>query len=69
VLSNSPASYRPLRRIAIVGTGHIDASLAPKYFARGFDVVASDPGPNPQVNLLRGVDQAWKELTVQWSRS
>jgi 3-hydroxyacyl-CoA dehydrogenase len=39
---------RPVRRIAIVGTGVIEASWAALYFARGFKVVATDPGQMPK---------------------
>ena len=34
---------KPIRRIAIVGTGVIGASWAAEYLARGFDVIATDP--------------------------
>ena len=34
-----------VHRIAIVGTGVIGASWAAYYLARGFDVIATDPGP------------------------
>jgi len=33
---------KPIRRVAIVGTGVIGASRAAEYLARGFDVVAND---------------------------
>ena len=42
---------KPIRRIAIVGTGVIGASWAAEYLARGFDVVATDPAPNAEANL------------------
>jgi 3-hydroxyacyl-CoA dehydrogenase len=54
---------KPVRRIAIVGTGVIGASWAALYLARGFDVVATDPAPNAEVNLRKYVDDAWKLLT------
>src|ERR1700756_3965051 len=54
---------KPIRRIAIVGTGVIGASWAAEYLARGFDVVATDPGPNAEANLRKYVDEAWKDLT------
>jgi carnitine 3-dehydrogenase len=54
---------KPIRRIAIVGTGVIGASWAAEYLARGFDVVATDPGPNAEANLRKYVDEAWPELT------
>ena len=55
---------KPIRRIAIVGTGVIGASWAAHYLARGFDVVASDPGPNAEASLRKYVDDAWKELEL-----
>jgi 3-hydroxyacyl-CoA dehydrogenase len=54
---------KPIRRIAIVGTGVIGASWAAEYLARGFDVIATDPGPNAEANLRKYVDEAWKDLT------
>jgi 3-hydroxyacyl-CoA dehydrogenase len=54
---------KPIKRIAIVGTGVIGASWAAEYLARGFDVVATDPGPNAEANLRKYVDEAWKDLT------
>ena len=54
---------KPIRRIAIVGTGVIGASWAAQYLARGFDVVATDPAPNAEANLRKYVDDAWPVLT------
>ncbi|MEJ1965546.1 MAG: 3-hydroxyacyl-CoA dehydrogenase NAD-binding domain-containing protein [Gammaproteobacteria bacterium] len=54
---------KPVRRIAIVGTGVIGASWAAQYLARGFDVVATDPAPNAEANLRNYVGDAWKLLT------
>src|SRR5213083_1268200 len=54
---------KPMRRIAIVGTGVIGASWAAEYLARGFDVIATDPGPNAEANLRKYIDEAWKDLT------
>jgi len=53
---------KPIRRIAIVGTGVIGASWAAQYLARGFDVIATDPAPNAEANLRKYVDEAWKVL-------
>ena len=53
---------KPIRRIAIVGTGVIGASWAAQYLARGFDVVATDPAPNAEANLRKYVDEAWPAL-------
>src|SRR5262245_42348716 len=55
---------KPIRRIAIVGTGVIGASWAAQYLARGFDVIATDPGPNAEENLRKYVDEAWEQLTA-----
>jgi 3-hydroxyacyl-CoA dehydrogenase len=54
---------KPIRRIAIVGTGVIGASWAAQYLARGFDVIATDPAPNAEVNLRKYIDEAWNDLT------
>jgi 3-hydroxyacyl-CoA dehydrogenase len=54
---------QPVQRIAIVGTGVIGASWAAYYLARGFDVVATDPGPQAETNLRKYVDDAWPLLT------
>jgi len=56
-------SLKPIRRIAIVGTGLIGASWAAYYLARGFDVVATDPAPNAEANLRKYVEEAWELLT------
>ena len=55
---------KPIRRIAIVGTGVIGASWAAHYLARGFDVVATDPAPNAEENLRKYIDAAWEQTTV-----
>jgi 3-hydroxyacyl-CoA dehydrogenase len=55
---------KPIRRIAIVGTGVIGASWAALYLARGFDVIATDPGPDADVKLRRYVEDAWPALTT-----
>src|SRR6202140_2252963 len=60
-----PMSFnKPVRRIAIVGTGVIGASWATLYLARGFDVIATDPAPNAEANLRRYVDTAWQPLAT-----
>ena len=55
---------KPIKKIAIVGTGVIGASWAAQYLARGFDVVATDPAPNAEANLRKYVDEAWELLTT-----
>jgi 3-hydroxyacyl-CoA dehydrogenase len=54
--------HKPIRRVAIVGTGVIGASWAAEYLARGFDVIANDPAPNAEANLRKYVDDAWDQL-------
>jgi carnitine 3-dehydrogenase len=54
---------KPIRRIAIVGTGVIGASWAAQYLARGFDVIATDPAPNAETGLRKYIDDAWTVLT------
>src|SRR5258708_15889410 len=55
---------KPVKRIAIVGTGVIGASWAAQYLARGFDVIATDPAPNAEANLRNYVKEAWPALTT-----
>jgi 3-hydroxyacyl-CoA dehydrogenase len=54
---------KPVKKIAIVGTGVIGASWAAEFLAHGFDVVATDPAPNAEQNLRKFVDAAWPALT------
>src|SRR6201996_4937391 len=58
------SSDKPIRRIAIVGTGVIGASWAAEFLARGFDVIATDPAPNAEANLRQYIDEAWPALTA-----
>ncbi len=58
------ASDKPIRRIAIVGTGVIGASWAAEFLARGFDVIATDPAPNAEANLRKYIDAAWPAVTA-----
>ena len=55
---------KPIRRIAIVGTGVIGASWSAQYLARGFDVVATDPAPDAEAKLRKYVDETWGALTA-----
>jgi len=50
---------KTVKQIAIVGTGTIGASWTAHYLARGFDVVATDPGPGAEAKLRKYVDDAW----------
>src|SRR5271168_4352634 len=53
---------KPIRCVAVVGTGVIGASWAAQYLARGLDVIATDPAPNAEANLRKYVDEAWEQL-------
>jgi 3-hydroxyacyl-CoA dehydrogenase len=55
---------KPVRRIAVVGTGTIGASWATLYLARGFDVIATDPAPEAEANLRRFIDTAWSTVAM-----
>ena len=50
---------KTVQRVAIVGTGTIGASWTTHYLSRGFDVVATDPGPNAEAKVRKYVDDAW----------
>ena len=53
---------KPVRRIAIVGTGVIGASWAALFLAHGLEVIATDPAPNAEKNLRDYIDSAWPAL-------
>jgi 3-hydroxyacyl-CoA dehydrogenase len=53
---------KPIRRIAIIGTGVIGASWTALYLARGLQVVATDPAPNAEAALRKFVKTAWPAL-------
>jgi len=55
---------KPVKRIAIVGTGLIGASWSALYLAKGFDVIATDPAPNAEANLRHYIDAAWDAVTA-----
>ena len=57
------ATNAGVQNVAIVGTGVIGASWAAYYLSRGFNVTATDPGPNAEANLRKYVDEAWKTLS------
>jgi len=56
------SANKPIRRIAIVGTGVIGASWAALFLAHGLEVVATDPAPNAEKNLRDYIDSAWSAL-------
>src|SRR5271167_3158281 len=53
---------KPIRRIAIVGTGVIGASWAALFLAHGLEVIAMDPASNAEENLRKYIDTAWPAL-------
>ena len=42
---------KPIRRIAIIGTGVIGASWTALFLAKGLQVVATDIAPNAEVSI------------------
>ena len=57
-MSNS----RPIRRVAIIGTGVIGASWTALFLANGVEVTATDVAPNAEAALKRFVENAWPAL-------
>src|SRR5580698_10302612 len=55
---------KPIRRIAIIGTGVIGASWAALYLAKGLQVVATDVAPNAEAALRKFVEAAWPALKL-----
>src|SRR4030081_3210225 len=53
---------KPIRRIAIVGTGVIGASWTALFLAKGLQVVATDVAPNAEAALRNFVETAWPAL-------
>src|SRR6202162_877310 len=53
---------KPIRRIAIIGTGVIGASWTALYLAKGLQVVATDIAPNAEAALRQFVETAWPAL-------
>jgi 3-hydroxyacyl-CoA dehydrogenase len=56
------SNNKPIRRIAIIGTGVIGASWTALYLAKGLQVVATDPAPNAEATLRKFVETAWPAL-------
>src|SRR5712664_2625907 len=50
---------KPIRRIAIIGTGVIGASWTALFLAKGLQVVATDIAPNAEAALRKFVETAW----------
>jgi 3-hydroxyacyl-CoA dehydrogenase len=55
-------STKPIRRIAIIGTGVIGASWSALFLAKGLEVTATDVAPNAEAALRRFVESAWPAL-------
>ncbi|MET3905710.1 3-hydroxyacyl-CoA dehydrogenase [Bradyrhizobium sp. S3.3.6] len=53
---------KPIRRVAIIGTGVIGASWATLFLANGLDVVATDVAPGAEAALKRFVSTAWPAM-------
>ena len=53
---------KPIRRIAIIGTGVIGASWTALFLAKGLEVVATDVAPDAEKSLRRFVKAAWPAL-------
>src|SRR6266853_303252 len=59
---NDMTDTKPIRRIAIIGTGVIGASWTALYLAKGLQVVATDVAPNAEAALRKFVEAAWPAL-------
>jgi 3-hydroxyacyl-CoA dehydrogenase len=53
---------KPIRRVAIIGTGVIGASWTALFLANGLDVVATDVAPGAEAALKHFVAAAWPAL-------
>src|SRR5262245_65686474 len=53
---------KPIRSIAIIGTGVIGASWTSLFLAKGLQVVATDIAPNAEAALRQFVETAWPPL-------
>jgi 3-hydroxyacyl-CoA dehydrogenase len=53
---------KPIRRIAIIGTGVIGASWSSLFLAKGLQVTATDIAPNAEAALRKFVETAWPAL-------
>ena len=56
------SNNKPIRRVAIIGTGVIGASWTALFLAKGLDVVATDVAPDAETALKRFVKAAWPAL-------
>jgi 3-hydroxyacyl-CoA dehydrogenase len=56
------STTKPIRRVAIIGTGVIGASWTALFLAKGLEIVATDPAPNAEAALKKFVEAAWPAL-------
>ena len=56
------STTKPIRRVAIIGTGVIGASWAALFLAKGLEVAATDIAPEAEAALKRFIDAAWPAL-------
>jgi 3-hydroxyacyl-CoA dehydrogenase len=56
------SNNKPIRRIAIIGTGVIGASWTSLFLAKGLEVIATDIAPDAEASLRRFVKAAWPAL-------
>jgi 3-hydroxyacyl-CoA dehydrogenase len=56
------STTKPIRRVAIIGTGVIGASWSALFLAKGLEVVATDVAPNAEAAMKRFIDSAWPVL-------
>jgi 3-hydroxyacyl-CoA dehydrogenase len=56
------STTKPIRRVAIIGTGVIGASWTALFLAKGLEVVATDVALNAEAALKRFVESAWPVL-------
>jgi 3-hydroxyacyl-CoA dehydrogenase len=56
------SNNKPIRQVAIIGTGVIGASWAALFLAKGLNVVATDIAPDAETSLRRFVKAAWPAL-------
>jgi hypothetical protein len=54
------SNNKPIRRVAIIGTGVIGASWTALFLAKGLDVIATDIAPDAETSLRRFVKAAWR---------
>jgi len=56
------SNNKPIRRVAIIGTGVIGASWTALFLAKGLEVIATDIASDAEMTLRRFVKAAWPAL-------